>query len=328
MKKAPHNHSVRRSLSSSRYRQLGILGRIFGSASLEIEIKTESFTFESVGQFKQFLDGKTALPSSKMQDMFNRSDKFLNEEIKQLTEVERNISDRLATAIRDPQSIDGYLDSATMVRFSQDYDWRQIMFELSKHNSDYSEYKLEAVTHYIQYLRSRIDVAKGIIADRSHAVQESSGNQQAMMETMETRELHVSSNEPPQHLMETSHIDLSNHKDEPLIAHDLQKIPRGQTVVIEISRMPKMPLKIASRKFVIDSSGADPILISKNGDQYPIKAGENLIGRSTQCSIVLNPEFVDISRQHLIIERYPDNTLHFTDLSSSGTKLPVELFED
>lgn len=312
----------RRTLSSSRYRQRGILGRIFGSAALEINIKNESFHFESIEQFKQFLNGKTTLPADKVQAMFNHTDQFLNEEIKQLTTLERNISDRLATAIRDPMSIDNYLDSATMVRFSQDYDWRQIMFELSKQPGEYSEYKLEAVTSYMQYLRSRIDVAKGIITDRSHAVQEASSKQQAIMET---RELHIHEEESQAQFMQTSHIDLSDQVEEPLVSHELQKIPRGQTIIIDITRMPKMPLKIASRKFVIDASKNDPVLISQDSDEYIIQTGENLIGRSTQCSIILNPEYVDISRQHLIIERYPDDTLHFTDLSSSGTRIPVEL---
>lgn len=316
--------------------QRGILGRIFGGGGLAIEIKSQSFSFDTVDDFKLFLSAKTEIPSSKMQEMLKRSEQHLKEEIKQLKIIETTINEKLASTIRDPKTIDSYLDDATMVRFSQDYDWRQIMFELSKKSTDYSEYKLEAVAYYMKYLRSRVEIAESILRERYNV---KSDNSPSMIETVDTKALtdnyaeyirkegESGKEEDEKKLfVSTSHIDLSDKKEEEeAVPSELKRIPRGKTVTVDISTVKDFPVKIASRKFVI-TVGDKIELVSKKGDIYPIELGENLVGRSTKCSIVLDAELVDISRQHLVIERYPDLTLHFTDLSSSGTQLPSDRF--
>jgi len=317
-------------------RQKGILGRLLGSNNLVIEIKNQTFTFNNVDEFKTFLAGKTEIPASKMQEMLKRTDLHLNEEIKQLRQIEKTINEKLAATIRDPKTVDSYLDDATMVRFSQDYDWRQIMFELSKQSSDYSEYKLEGVTFYVKYIQSRINVAQSILTDKTNPPPDSDDKTRLLVDTMETSVLKAEDlqaaeeadeieNDMQGHFASTN-VDLDEQKDEKITPSEFKRIPRGQTVIIDASSIPMIPMKIASRKFILDMSDP-PKLIGKNGDEFPLKQGENLIGRSTKCSIVLNPELVDISRQHLIIELYPDKTLHFTDLSSSGSKLPADLIK-
>jgi len=316
------------------HRQRGILGRIFKSGALEIDIKNQSFSFDTIDDFKQFLSAKTEIPASKLQEMLKRSAQHLDEEIKQLKRIEDTINDKLAATIRNPKSIDSYLDDATMVRFSQDYDWRQIMFELSKKSTDFSEYKLEAVSNYMKYLRSRIEMAESIRNERNNI---NSLDNAAMTETVDTKALtdnyeefvrdtdeHDNIEQP---LSSTSCIDLSKEQNKNKKPADLVKIPRGRTVKVDVSDMEELPMKIASRKFVLLMGGDKIELLSISGDRYPLEMGENLIGRSTKCSIILDPELVDISRQHLVIEAYPDKTLHFTDLSSSGTQLPGNVFK-
>ena len=315
------------------HQQRGILGRIFKSGVLEIDIKSQSFSFDTIDDFKQFLSAKTEIPASKLQEMLKRSDQHLDEEIKQLKRIEDTINEKLAATIRDPKSIDNYLDDATMVRFSQDYDWRQIMFELSKKSTDFSEFKLEAVSNYMKYLRSRIEMAESVRNERHNIKNDDSA---PMSETVDTKALtdnfedfiqKADGGHSQEEFSRTSSIDLllegdgTNKK-----SADLKKIPRGKTVRVDVSDIEELPMKIASRKFVL-LVGDKIELLSKDGDRYTLEMGENLIGRSTKCSIILNPELIDISRQHLVIEAYPDKTLHFTDLSSSGTQLPGNRFE-
>ena len=315
------------------HNQRGILGRLFGSSGLKIDIKSQTFTFDTIDDFKLFLAAKTEIPGSKVQEMMQRSDQHLDEEVKQLKLIEKTVNEKLAATIRDPKTIDNYLDDATMVRFSQDYDWRQIMFDLSKKSTDYSEYKLEAVTYYMKYLRSRIDVAEGIKNERNNIRKEEHA---PMTETVDTQALtgdfsdHIrpaeESEDESNPLSKTGILDLSQSKEEASAeSAALKRIPRGKTVKVDISGINKFPLKMSGRKFIV-SIGDKIELISHKGKGYELIMGENLIGRSTQCSVILDPELVDISRQHLIIEVYPDQTLHFTDLSSSGTQLPGNIF--
>mgnify|MGYP001819768623 CR=1 FL=1 len=316
-----------------------MLGRLFKGGGLEITIKNQTFSFNNVDDFKTFLAAKTEIPASKMQEMLQRTAHHLEEEIKQLSKVEATITEKLAATIRDPKSIDSYLDGATMIRFSQDYDWRQIMFELSKKTVDYSEYKLEAVTYYQQYIRSRISIARSILRDKTGtSVEDDSDKTRILTSTMETRsfsaeeiqqaqdEIAASEQEEQASPQASTSVGLEDQLDD-RAASEFERIPRGKTVIVDTKSTQMMPLKIASRRFVLDMTQEPPNLISKSGDHYPLTLGENLIGRSTKCSIILNPEFVDISRQHLIIEVYPDNSLHFTDLSSSGTQLPGNMIK-
>lgn len=320
------------------HRQRGILGRLFGGGGLTIDIKSQTFSFDSIDDFKLFLSAKTEIPASKMQEMMKRSDQHLSEEVKQLKLIEKTINEKLAATIRDPKTIDSYLDDATMVRFSQDYDWRQIMFDLSKKSTDYSEYKLEAVTYYMKYLRSRIEIAESIKDERNNIKKDHSSS---MTETIDTQALTGDfsdqirsdgedsggddNDEKPDLFISTSCVDLESQKEESTDPAALKRIPRGKTVKVNVSEINDFPLKMASRKFTI-TAGEKIELISNKGESYPLVMGENLVGRSTKCSVIVNPELVDISRQHLVIEVYPDQTLHFTDLSSSGTQLPGNIF--
>jgi hypothetical protein len=316
-----------------------MLGRLFKSSGLEITIKNQDFRFGSLEDFKNFLAGKTEIPASKMQEMLQRTTHHLEEEIKQLSKVESTITEKLAATIREPKSIDSYLDGATMVRFSQDYDWRQVMFELSKKSTDFSEYKLEAVTYYQQYLRSRISIARSILRDKTGAGDDDESDKTRLLgSTMETRSFTTDDIKQAQaaEVNDTDKIEagalagtsvgLEDQLDD-RASSEFERIPRGKTVVIDTQQTAMMPLKIASRQFILDMTQDPPNLISKNGDKYPLHLGENLVGRSTKCSVVLNPEFVDVSRQHLIIELYPDKSLHLTDLSSSGSQVPGKMFK-
>ena len=312
-----------------RHRQLGILNRFFGVSSLKITIESQTFEFETTDEFKKFLAARTEIPASKMQKMLEKADRYLVEEAKQLAEAEHKINERLAATVRDPGSIDRYLNDATMVRFTQDYDWRQIMFELSKHSTDFSEFKLEAVAAYLAYLQSRINIVNGIIKDRDSRARMQAPDKESL-DTIETVVTGASVD-----YSDTADIEESiraqtmktSHVDEHAIPAEFTRIPRGQTVIVDVGKISRLPVKIASHAFIVDNSGSEPLLISRKGDRYSLKSGENLIGRSSKCSIVLDSRFDDISRQHLIIEYYPDKTLHFTDLSSSGTQLRKNVYK-
>lgn len=314
----------------NKYQQRGILGRLFSGGSLKIKIENQIFEFQTTTDFRRFLSTKTEITASQVQKMLQNPDPHLIEEVKQLTQVEHNINKRLADTIRDPKSIDSYLNDMTMVRFSRDSDWRQIMFELSKQPTDFSEFKLEAVTAYRKYLQSRINILKDIIKDRdSHTkIQASVKEGSGPMETLATSTpigdsgATESSEGIRAPTIKADYADFSKQEAAHAALPEFKRIPRGQTVIVEIGKISRLPIKIASHEFVIDSSGPEPVLISLKGDRYILKPRENLIGRSKKCSTILDSELDDISRQHLIIECYPDKTLHFTDLSSAGTRLP------
>jgi len=297
------------------YRQRGMIDfirQLFSkSDKLTITIKDEKYSFNDIRDFKIFLSSKVEIPASKLQDMLKRSDTELKSEFEQLQRLERTIMDKLAATIRDPSIVDKYLDDATLVRFSQDYDWRQIIYELSKRDTECSEYKLEAVTHYLRYLQSRVATAQNILLDRR---KQRAASGETPFEEIESEDSTV--------FASTRSIDLSKYRKEQGELVELERLPRGQSVVIETKGLDELKLKLGSRHFVLKLND-DPTLISKKGEIYALRPGENLIGRSSRCNIVIDPSLVDISRQHLIVELLDDGDLIFTDMSSSGSFIPA-----
>jgi hypothetical protein len=284
----------------------GFLSRLLGRrGGLDIRLKDDTLRFGSVQDFKLFLHGKTEIPAAKLQEMLRRPTHELREEHKQLQKVERTIMDKLAATIRDPGIIDQYLSEATLVRFSQDYDWRQIIYELSQRGPEAGEYKLEAVTHYLNYLRSRMGALAGIQMDRARQ--------------------HADGGEEPDSqsgggaaFASTRSIDLSRHRDDLVQTSDLKRLPRGQAVPLITRNLLEVQLRLATRPFIL-RLGAAPMLAAPGHERYPLHEGDNVVGRSSQCSIIVDASLVDISRQHLIITLGKDGRVSLTDLSSSGS---------
>lgn len=293
---------------SRQSRQRGVLGFLSGLLGrrngLDIRLKDDTLHFGDVQDFKLYLHGKTEIPATKLQEMLRRPTHELREEHKQLQRVERTIMDKLAATIRDPGIIDQYLSEATLVRFSQDYDWRQIIYELSQRGPEASEYKLEAVTHYLNYLRSRMSALAGIQMDRSrqHA---DSGDDAEGASGMAA-------------FASTRSIDLSRQRDELVQTSDLKRLPRGQAVPLFTRNLLEVQLRLATRPFIL-RLGGEPALIAPGQERYPLREGDNVVGRSSQCSIIVDASLVDLSRQHLIISLDKDGKVSLTDLSSSGS---------
>jgi hypothetical protein len=61
---------------------------------------------------------------------------------------------------------------------------------------------------------------------------------------------------------------------------------------------------------------------------YELKKGRNVIGRDSVSTIMIDPALRDVSRIHIVIERFDDKTIQITDLSSHGTYLQKKYLEN
>ena len=53
-----------------------------------------------------------------------------------------------------------------------------------------------------------------------------------------------------------------------------------------------------------------------------LRNGKNVVGRSLQSDVGLDPVFRAVSRRHLIVEFGDDDVVRLTDISTLGTFLP------
>jgi predicted component of type VI protein secretion system len=70
---------------------------------------------------------------------------------------------------------------------------------------------------------------------------------------------------------------------------------------------------------MVNEEGA--VLTDDSGLTVPIQEGRLVIGRSTDCDVVLHDAPADVSRKHLMIEA-GHQEVRLTDLSSHGTYVP------
>ena len=83
------------------------------------------------------------------------------------------------------------------------------------------------------------------------------------------------------------------------------------------------PLRLAGHRFQL-VSGRHLYLVDENGADYRLEDGANLLGRHSDCDVVVDPGYRGVSRKHVIIEVLSPTTALMTDLSAHGTSIPEE----
>ena len=67
--------------------------------------------------------------------------------------------------------------------------------------------------------------------------------------------------------------------------------------------------------------GTPPSLIDQNGVTYVLEEGRKMIGRHPESDVLVDQDFGDVSRAHLLMDWRPPGRLEMTDLSTRGTYL-------
>ena len=108
--------------------------------------------------------------------------------------------------------------------------------------------------------------------------------------------------------------------------HEIERMPKGEAVTVTLR--PNEEIEIHLSKHKCKLSYKDNFqFVDQSGRSYQLKKGRNVVGRDTASNITMDPKLRDISRLHLVIEDYGDNTVQITDLSSHGTYIPSRFIE-
>ncbi len=60
---------------------------------------------------------------------------------------------------------------------------------------------------------------------------------------------------------------------------------------------------------------------------YELQDGRSVVGRDSVSTIMMEPNLRDISRMHIVIEKFDESTIQITDLSSHGTYIQAKYLE-
>lgn len=282
--------------------------------TIELPVDGQMVQFDSVKEFEYALSSKTTLPAQKMASLKKMAPRELKVEAGTIAELEKHFENLLANL--EDVTINQVMMRLDPSIFSQDHGWRGIISGLNACGSEHRDYKLAALNKYMEYLRSRksllqdlydakmAEMAEGGEAghDRTRFVQDKLSATASLNSTMSGT------------ASEAMHKMKTPRHDEPVT----RRLPKGEPVIITLPSGDDLDLSLSKHKFrLFWRQGL--VLVDKEGNNYLLGLGKNVIGRDVDCEVSLNPSMKDISRKHLIIENLGNNRLKLTDLSSHGT---------
>jgi len=277
---------------------------------LSLEIRDQTITFNSLGEFEFAMSGRTDVPSRKIAELIALTRPELKKEAKAIKAVEQMFVDVLAKSIDEPGTISDLMREIDVHVFSQDHQWRDLMRSLNEHTTEYDDLRRIALVKYMQYLRSRQDVIKQTYAIKKRDTRAS-----------ESKESNQTSEKIPAGMRDTVIFDTVVAEQDVDSTKDFTRLPKGESVHLKLNPNEIVPLRLSKHAFhlVHDST---PKLVDEQNETYILKRGKNVVGRDGVCNIVLDSVYRDVSRVHLMLELSDQDTIRVTDLSSHGTYVP------
>ena len=282
----------------------------FFAKPVELKIGEQTFKFSSINDFDFCMTGRTSVPSKKIIEMVKFTAVQLKNEAKTIKDIEKRFVSILSKSIEDTDSINRAMRELDPLIFSQDHSWRQIISALNAGDEELNPFRRLALVKYMQYLSSRQEIIKYLYSDKKKLSQEPNDSISSSAEFKDTIILDNT-------LVEGS----ADGKD-----HEVERMPKGEVVTVTLK--PNEEIEILLSKHVCKLSYKDKLeFTDQSGRINKLHKGRNVVGRDSASNIIMEPRLRDISRLHLVIEYFGENTVQLTDLSSHGTSIPRRFVE-
>ena len=252
------------------------------------------------------------MPSKKITEMVKFSTEQLKKEARTIKEIEKRFVSILSRSIEDTESINVAIRELDPLIFSQDHGWRNIISALNEGGDEFNAFRRIALVKYMQYLSARQEIIKYLYSEKKKYLKEPDTEDVGEGTFKETLILENTIFEPA----------ADQHK-----GNEYERMPKGEPVTIILSSNREIELVLSKHPCKLVAANNKLDFVDQKGRIFEIKKGRNVIGRDTVSTIVMDPSLRDISRLHLVVEKFDDNTIQITDLSSHGTFIPAKFLE-
>ena len=282
---------------------------------LSICIEGDDYVFQSPQDFEFALNGRTCLPAPKIAALSRLDDNELLREAEAIRAVEQRFAQALSGTLEDITSVGPFLKTMEPTIISQDNNWRSIIMALNDVDRVPETYKKIALVKYMQYLTSRQEVVKSLYANRQPR------------SSAEDRPVNGSAvYRPTARFRDTMLINLNDISDMERHEISFSRLPKGETVEIELQRDHAVDLLLAKHQCRILLQ--DRLLfVDQEGHDSELRVGRNIVGRDATSDVIMDADLRDISRKHLIVESDGVGQVKLTDISSHGTSLPPRFLD-
>ena len=191
--------------------------------------------------------------------------------------------------IDDPNNIEEMLEELGPEYFAQAGGWRNLFAQLAALAGEMALFKCTALSTYRRFL---VAAREGYLTGELTVV------------TGDIRPLEFP--EPP-------HPITTEDRDRVPVS-----LPRRSRASIMMDDEAPATVWLAERRFRLEAS-EPAALVDDTGRRYPLREGQNMVGRAPYNDVVIDPSYVQVSRSHLIIDIRNGVPVAITDLSSRGT---------
>ena len=282
----------------------------FFAKPVELKVGEQTLKFSSINDFDFCMTGRTSVPSKKIIEMVKFTTDQLKNEARTIKDIEKRFVSILSKSIEDTDSINRAMRELDPLIFSQDHSWRQIISALNAGDEELNPFRRLALVKYMQYLSSRQEIIKYLYSEKKKLMHEPSDSVASSAEFKDTI------------ILDNTLVENSVQE----IGHEVERMPKGEVVTVTFKPNEEIDILLSKHKCKLVYKDKFEFT-DQSGRTYKLHKGRNVIGRDSASNIIMEPRLRDISRLHLVIENFGDNTVQLTDLSSHGTYIPSRFIE-
>ncbi len=267
---------------------------------------------DQLQEFEARLDARTKVPSERLPEFLNWSDKKVRREARQVTQILKRFAEAVVQSLENGNRLNDFLTALDLKTVSRDHDWRTIFATLRGRCEARDEpYKRAMFIKYLQYLSFRKRLLNHIHARKA-------GLQETDELSLELR------GAAPADDREDAAADSVERRSD---SKGFARMPLAETIELVLEDGDMLELALARQRFEL-VAGARPHLVDRNGVTCFLKPGRSLVGRHPESDVTVDANFGDVSRAHLVLEWDGAQRYRLMDLSSRGTWLERHVLEE
>ena len=264
-----------------------------------LQIDGQPAGFASPAEFEAALRARSEMIAGTMRHMAKLTDEELRGEVN----LTRALHKKLTTSLLRIEEIGVPLSQIwreiDLGKIHEEHQWQEILYALADLGIA-DQYRRAALVRYLQYLKNRRDSVADMLRERESGKTQLGSVAASQMETMAGTAVDDITYTSMQRSAEYS------------------RLPPRHAVEVQFAAGEPVTIFLAHRKMRLMSTDEGMVLSDDTGLTAAIQTGRTIIGRSSDCDVVLHNAPADVSRKHLMIECTPQD-LKLTDLSSHGT---------
>lgn len=275
-----------------------MIGRLF-DRGVVLRMGSREIRAGSSRELRAALMGLSAVTPARMAELGAMGDRALALRASALDDLGARVTASLAQRDADPASLLARLHAEDT---PLDRHWADALSSARTWSDARGEYQRALLEALVEHLAGERDCVRTLLANRARP-----GMAVAAEPDTATR----------QHLV----FDAAALAGDAPAGLEFNRMPKGDPLEIAMSAGQAVQIMLAQHRFLV-VSGTPWLLVDEFGEDCKLRAGRNVVGRSTECDAMVHDTYRAISRRHAVLETEGTALLRLTDISSLGTFVP------